>query len=144
MTRLREQGFLVLEILIAGLILTASIAASMYLFRMGYTYLEKVNLSNVLSSKLVQTAGLLKTLDMEKQTGVEDMGDDVSLKWTARLLGKAQPTRGGGEFAVTSAHELLLYRVEFSLVYQGVSRDYQTNVFKYKPLYASGKNAVSP
>ena len=36
-----QRGFLVLEILIAGLILTASIAATMYLFRMGYEYLRE-------------------------------------------------------------------------------------------------------
>jgi hypothetical protein len=136
-----QQGFLVLEILIAGLILTASIAATMYLFRMGYDYLEKANRSNVLSSKLVQAAGLLKTLEMEKKSGVEDMGDDVNLKWAARLLGSSRPTKGGGEFAVTSIHELFLYRVDFSLVYQNTSRDYQINVFRYKPLYFPGTAA---
>jgi Tfp pilus assembly protein PilV len=45
----QPKGFLVLEILIAGLILTASIAATMYLFRVGTLYLEKVNQSNMLS-----------------------------------------------------------------------------------------------
>ena len=42
-----EKGFLVLEVLIAGLILTASIAASMYLFKMGFANLERANNSNV-------------------------------------------------------------------------------------------------
>lgn len=133
-----QQGFLVLEILIAGLILTASIATTMYLFRMGYDYLEKVNRSNVLSSKLLQASGLLRTLEMEKKSGVEDMGDDVTMKWEARLLGSAKPIKGGGEFAVTSIHELFLYRVDFSLVYQNTSKEYQINVFRYKPLYSTG------
>ena len=66
MKHARQLGFLVLEILIAGLILTASIAATMYLFRMGYNYLDKANQINVLSSKLIQASGLLKTLEMEK------------------------------------------------------------------------------
>jgi len=141
MKKERERGFLVLEILIAGLILTASIAATMYLFRMGYNYLEKANRSNVLSSKLVQAAGLLKTLEMGGKSGVEDMGNGVTMKWTARLLGSSTPTKGGGEFAVTSIHQLFLYRVDFSLVYQDVIRDYHINVFRYKPLYSPGTAA---
>jgi len=138
MKHARQHGFLVLEILIAGLILTASIAATMYLFRMGYDYLEKANQINVLSSKLVQATGLLKALEMEKKSGVEDMGDDVTLKWQAQLLGSARPIKGGGEYALTSIHELFLYRVNFSLAYQNMSRDYQVNVFRHKPLYFPG------
>jgi len=138
MKRGHQKGFLVLEILIAGLILTASIAATMYLFRMGYDYLEKVNQSNVLSAKLLHASGLLRTLEMEKKSGVEDMGGDVTMKWEARLLGSAKPIKGGGEFAVTSIHELFIYRVDFSLAYQNTSREYQINVFKYKPLYSTG------
>jgi len=131
-----QRGFLVLEILIAGLILTASIAATMYLFRMGYEYLEKANQSNVLSSKLVQASGLLRTLDLEKKSGMEDIGDGVTLKWEANLLGSSKPTRGEGEFVVTSIHELFLYKVKFSLAYQNAGREYQINVFRFKPLYS--------
>jgi hypothetical protein len=138
MKHARQHGFLVLEILIAGLILTASIAATMYLFRMGYDYLEKANQINVLSSKLIQASGLLKALEMEKKSGVEDMGDDVTLKWEAQLLGSGRPIKGGGEFAVVSIYELFLYKVNFSLAYENTSRDYQINVFRYKPLYVPG------
>jgi hypothetical protein len=141
MKHLHQKGFLVLEILIAGLILTASIAATMYLFRMGYEYLEKVNQSNVLSSKLLQAGGLLRTLEMENKSGVEEMGDDVTMKWEARLLGSARPIKGVDEFAVMSYHVLILYRVNFSLAYQNTSRDYQVNVFRYKPLSAPGTEA---
>jgi hypothetical protein len=63
------------------------------------------------------------------------------MKWTARLLGSSTPTKGGGEFAVTSIHQLFLYRVDFSLVYQDVIRDYHINVFRYKPLYLPGTAA---
>ncbi|MGA3209236.1 MAG: hypothetical protein ABSE05_15625 [Syntrophales bacterium] len=133
----RQRGFLVLEILIAGLILTASIAATMYLFRMGYEYLERANQSNVLSSKLIETVGLLKTLELEKQSGVEDMGDGVNLKWGAQLLGLSRPMIGDPEFRQPSLHELRLYRVDFVLDYQGVTRSYQVSVFRYKPLSAA-------
>lgn len=134
----RQHGFLVLEILIAGLILTASIAATMYLFRMGYDYLDKANQINVLSSKLMQASGLLKALEMEKKSGVEDMGDDVTLKWEAQLLGSRRPIKGGGESAMASFYELFLYKVNFSLAYQNTNRDYQVNVFRYKQLSSPG------
>ena len=106
----------------------------MYLFRMGFDYLERVNQSNVLSSKLTQAAGLIRTLDLQKNSGEEDLGDDVTLKWKSQLLGSSRPIKGEGEFTTQSLHELLLYRVFFSLDYKGVIREYQVNVFKYKPL----------
>ena len=43
MKKEKSRGFLVLEVLIAGLILTASIASAMYLFRMGFDHMERVN-----------------------------------------------------------------------------------------------------
>jgi len=132
----RQQGFIVLDILIAGLILTSSIAATMYLFRMGFDYLERANQSNVLSSKLTQAAGLIRTLDLQKNSGEEDLGDDVTLKWKSQLLGFSKPIKGEGEMTIQSIHELLLYRVDFSLQYKGNIREYQINVFRYKPLYS--------
>ena len=133
----RQQGFIVLDILIAGLILTSSIAATMYLFRMGFDYLERANQSNVLSSKLTQAAGLIRTLDLQKNSGEEDLGDDVTLKWKSQLLGDSKPIiMGEGEIPTQSTYELLLYRVDFSLQYKGNIREYQINVLRYKPLYS--------
>jgi hypothetical protein len=132
----RTQGFIVLDVLIAALILTSSIAATMYLFRMGFDYLERANQSNVLSSKLTQAAGLIRTLDLQKNSGEEDLGDDVTLKWKSQLLGFSKPIKGEGEMTIQSIHELLLYRVDFSLQYKGNIREYQINVFRYKPLYS--------
>jgi hypothetical protein len=134
MIKSRQKGFLVLEILIAGVILTASIAATMYMFRMGYDYIAKAEQSNIFSSKLVQAVGLLKTLDLEKKSGVEDMGNDVTLTWECRLLGAAKPARGRGEYLDASMHEIFLYRMEFSLTYRNTSKEYQINVFRYKSL----------
>ena len=138
----QRKGFIVLEILIAGLILTASIAATMYLFRMGFDYLERANQSNLLSSKLTQATGLIRTLDMQKSSGEEDIGESVTLKWEARLLSASRPTKGWAkfsEFSIQSIHELLLYRVHFSLNYKGNVREYQLNVFRYKPLQLPGE-----
>jgi hypothetical protein len=137
MNRRRERGFLVLEILIAGLILTASIAATMYLFRLGYGYLEKTRQSNILSAKLIQAHGLIKTLSLERKSGTEEMGGGVTLKWEAKLLNSSIPTFGEGEFVVRSQHELFIYQVDFTAQYQDLSRDYRINVFRFKPLQSS-------
>ncbi|MBP1713304.1 MAG: putative rane protein [Deltaproteobacteria bacterium] len=104
----RGKGFIVIEILIAGLILTSSIAATMYLFRMGFEYLERANQSNVLASKLTQATG-------------------------------SRPNRGDAELPAPSLHEMYLYRVDFSLHYKGMYREYQIHVFRFKPLLSSGE-----
>ena len=135
----QKQGFIVLDILIAGLILTSSIAATMYLFRMGFDYLERANQSNLLSSKLPQATGLIRTLDMQKSSGEEDIGEGVTLKWEARLLGSSKPIKGEGEMTMQSIHELFLYRMNFRLNYKEIVREYQVNVFRYKPLYSPGE-----
>jgi len=132
----RQKGFIVVEILIAGLILTSSIAATMYLFRMGFDYLERASQSNVLSSKLTQAAGLIRTVDFQKDSGEEDLGDDVTLKWKSQLLVSSKPIKGEGEMTIQSAYELLLYRVDFSLQYKENIREYHINVFRYKPLFS--------
>lgn len=136
MTLKREKGFLVLEILIAGLILTAGIATTMYLFRIGYTYLEQARKSNILSSKLIQTTGLFKTLELNQKSGTEDLGDGVKLRWDAKLLETSRPVQAHGDVPVPSLHELYLYEVDFSLSYQDVKRDYRVNVFRYKSLFS--------
>jgi hypothetical protein len=130
----RERGFLVLEILIAGLILTAGIAATMYLFRMGYVYLDKAWQSNILSSKLIQTTGLFKTMELNQKSGTENLGDAVTLQWEAKLLETSRPAKTDGEYPIPSLHELYLYRVDFTLNYQDVKRDYHVNVLRYKAL----------
>ena len=139
MRNYQKKGFIVIEIMIAGLILTASIAATMYLFRMGFDYLERANRSNMLSSKLTQATGLIRTLDIQKKSGEEDLGEGVTLKWESQLLGSSRPVKGQGDSSVPSAHELLLYRVLFSLNYQGIIQEYRVNVFRYKPLLAPGE-----
>jgi hypothetical protein len=134
----QKEGFIVVDIMIAGLILTASIAATMYLFRMGFDYLERANQSNMLSSKLTQATGLIRTLEMEKKSGEEDLGEGVTLKWEAQLLDSSRPVKRLADVSVPSMHELLLYRVLFSLNYKGIVQEYKVNVFRYKPLSIRG------
>lgn len=141
----KARGFLVLEILIAGLILTSGIAATMYLFRMGFEHLERAKVSNTLSQKLVQATGLIHTLDLDRKTGSEDMGDGVSLQWKAGLLSVVQPIAADTKGLTASLYELSLYQVNFSLTFQGVSRDYSIHVFRYRARGATGETpAKSP
>lgn len=128
------RGFIVIDILISALILTSSIAATMYLFRMGFVHLERANQSNLLSSKLIQATGLLKFLDMEEETGEENLGEGITMRWKAQLLRASRPVKGEGTFSIPPLHELLLYRVEFKLIYREIEREYQVNVLRHKPL----------
>lgn len=130
----KEGGFLVLEILIAGLILTASIAATMYLFRVGAESLSRVNNSNLISSKLPQAVSLIKGLDLGQKEGSEDMGDGIILDWRAGLVEKSRPQVRSEEGYMPGIHELSLYRVDFSIGNIDLKREYGINVFGYKAL----------
>lgn len=135
----KSGGFLVLEILIAGLILTAGIAATMYLFRMGFEHLEKARISNTLSAKLVQATGLIRSLDLEKVSGTEEMGEGVTLKWNAGVLSSMMPVSADKREVSSLLYHLLLYQVEFTLSAQGVSRDYSMHVLRYKALQTTNE-----
>jgi hypothetical protein len=136
-----SRGFLVLEVLIAGLILTASIASAMYLFRMGFDHMERVNRVNLLSAKLLQAGSLLKIIELEKQSGTEELGDGVIMKWRARLqasdkqIEKGNVSPGGVVVRQNYSHDLFLYRVDFLLDYKGSAREYSIHVFRSRSLY---------
>jgi hypothetical protein len=76
---------------------------------------------------------------MQKKSGEEDLGEGVTLKWEARLLGSSRPIKGQAENITTSAHDLFLYRVLFSLNYRGIIQEYKVNVFRYKPISRLGE-----
>ena len=141
MKKEKSRGFLVLEVLIAGLILTASIASAMYLFRMGFDHMERVNKVNLLSAKLLQAGSLLKIVELERHSGTEDLGDGVIMKWESHLVARNNQTGPGtnsfGGVAVKRnfSHDLFLYRVDFLLEFKGSMREYYINVFRSRPLY---------
>lgn len=134
-----QSGFLLLEVLIAGLILTASVASAMYMFRSGFENLERAERANLLSAKLLQAGSYLKIVELEKLSGAGDLGDGVTIKWTSRLLARPRGERytissqGKGFERMSYLHDLFLYRVDFSLDYQGAARDYCINVFRSRP-----------
>jgi len=126
------KGFLVLEMLVAGLILTASIAAAMYLFRIGAQNLERVENSNLISAKLPQVMSLLRGLDLAKPGGVEVLGDGVVLRWESALVDHVVPGQPEAR-GVLLAQEIGLYRVDFSVEYENrLKREYSIHVFRFK------------
>jgi hypothetical protein len=141
MKRVDSRGFLVLEVLIAGLILTASIASAMYLFRMGFAHMERVNYVNLLSAKLLQAGSLLKIIELERQAGMEEMGDGVIMKWKSHLLARNEPIGSGAtSFSGLSGkesplHDLFLYQVDFILELKGSVKEYHVHVFRSRPLF---------
>jgi hypothetical protein len=136
-----SRGFLVLEVLIAGLILTASIASAMYLFRIGFTNMERVNRVNLLSAKLLQAGNFFKIVEFERRAGTEDLGDGVIMKWKAQLIARNNTgasgtiSHGEGFVGENPFHELFLYKVDLMMEYQGLLREYQIHVFRFRPLF---------
>ena len=141
MKKEKSRGFLVLEVLIAGLILTASIASAMYLFRMGFDHMDRVNKVNLLSAKLLQAGSLLKIVELERHSGTEDLGDGVIMKWESHLVARNNQTGSGTNSSSGVAvkrnfsHDLFLYKVDFLLEFKGSMREYHINVFRSRPLY---------
>ncbi len=116
-----------MEVLVACLILTSAGAAGMYLFRTGFDHLDRASVSNVMSSKLPQAINVIRASDLSKKSGVEDMGDDVSLEWTSTVLDTVKPGTGAA-----SMYEMFLYRVHMTLKYRKKSREYDLNVFRHR------------
>jgi hypothetical protein len=140
MKRFRE-GSITLDVLIAGMVLTAGIAAGMYLFRLGFQYLERANAANTMALKISQVPALLRTLDLSKESGVEDLGEGVSLRWTSKLIAKSRPEKIA-ETKIPSIHELYLYEVTLNLEYKGTTRTYKIHVFRSKTLVSPEEMGV--
>ncbi|MEO5360322.1 MAG: hypothetical protein H7843_07715 [Nitrospirota bacterium] len=126
----REDGFLVIEILIAGLILTASIASTMYLFRIGFESLARVKGSNIISSKVPQAVNYLRAFAVKSAHGKGSLGDGVDISWDTELQRQGTPSI---LINAPTQYDIYLYRVDFKLTYDTLSRDYRIVLFKYKP-----------
>ncbi|KJR40402.1 hypothetical protein MCHI_003694 [Candidatus Magnetoovum chiemensis] len=131
-----DRGFLVIEILICGLILTSSIAATMYLFRVGYEALDKAEASNVIASKVPQAINILRSSDFKTAKSKIDLGDNTEMLWKAKNIGsdnfrKYTLTQGTNKF------DIYLYEIAFSISYKTIKKEYTLNVFKFDRKYNS-------
>jgi len=136
-----KKGSITIDVLIAGMILTAGIAASMYLFKLGFQYLEKANTVNIIALKVSQTPALLRTLDLSEESGIEDLGDGVTLEWTSKLIVKSKP-EGLAEVKIPSMYELYLYEVTLKFIYKDKIKTYKIHIFRSKQLVSSEKIGI--
>lgn len=131
----KTGGFLLLEMLISALILVGAVAASMYLFRAGFQYLEKIRENNLISSKVPQALSYIyKAADLDKGKGELLLGENVSLKWEATLIENILLQVPLPEVGNSTPYELYLYEVEFNLATPKLEKTYKTYVTKYKML----------
>ena len=129
---MNSKGFLLVELLIAGVIITSAIAASYYMVRNGLVYVDKIEKSNVIESKLPFVFNFLKSTDLTE--GVYTFSDGVNLKWKSILLQKSRPEINTEDITVASNFELYLYKVEFTIQYKDLDRTYSVFITKYKRL----------
>lgn len=134
-----SRGFLLLEILISALIIAGAVASAMYLFRLGFQFLEKLRVRNELNSKVPQAVSYLSSgASLEKGAGTLKLGEEVDLRWQAREVERVRPMINlEGEW-INATYEISLYAVNFTLtmVKTGDQKNYTLYVTKYKSLYS--------
>lgn len=136
-----SAGFLLLEVLIASLILSSSIAASFYLFRLGYIYLKRAEESNFLVSKLPQAISyLMNVAELEKEGGKLSLGKDSELVWRAIVEEKTKFDIQHPKERYNQPYELYLYKVNFTLRKgeREREREYQIKLLRFKMLEKKG------
>jgi len=148
-------GFLLIEVLISAMILTSGIAATMYLFRVGYESLERVRQSNLVSSKIPYAVNFLQTEGYASASGSLALGDGVVLTWRGRTADKKEPVSSNEnrpglplnpsesfsaplrDMGVTLRSSmpknftLFLYKMDFTVSYMNLHRDYKLEVVRH-------------
>ena len=124
-----EGGFLLIELLISAVILTASIAATMMIFRGGFQQLERADHSNGISAILPQIMNRLQRTDLNGKEGEEVLGSGIAFHWDARLESESRSGLFVHELA-RPIHEIFLYKVHVLLTNGDLSREYDVHIFK--------------
>lgn len=128
------RAFILIDMIISALILTSAVAATMYLFRIGFKELMKANTVNEISSKIPQAYGFLKTIDF-KQTpkGEQTLGENSKLTWNAKLIATAQIQNKTLFISNQNLpYKLYLYEVNFSISYKNYQKHFSTDIMQYK------------
>ncbi|MEN2985836.1 MAG: hypothetical protein ABDH16_04190 [Thermodesulfovibrionaceae bacterium] len=123
-----HKGFVLIEILISGVILASCIAASMYLFKVGYQHLGKADNVYLIHSKIPLAINLIKA--SEKREGTEELGDGVILKWNSELISKSIAS-GQIEQREVKFY-IYLYKVYFIIGNQDEQKSYEFYVVKHE------------
>lgn len=139
-TERRVGGFLLLEVLVSALIIAGAVASAMYLFRLGFQYMEKIRVQNELLSKVPQVVSYLShSANLEKGTGNLKLSDEIEVRWQAVEIDRLRPKFDFEGQLLDSNFEIYLYSVNFTVIMKnsGNSRNFQLYVTRYKTLYQS-------
>lgn len=123
-----DNGFILIEILISGIILASCIAAAMYLFKIGYENLGKADVIYLIHSKIPLAVNYIKA--SEKKEGSQDLGDGVKLQWKSEIIAKSigKGQRDGKEIPFN----IYLYRVNFIIKAKDEEKSYEAYILKYE------------
>lgn len=129
-----NKAFVLIEVLIAGLILSLCVGASMYLFSLGFQHLNRSSETQLLLSKLPLAITYLKTV--EDFEGERSLGDGVIMKWSIRPIHRS----------VTLGQDEQLREVRFVttlcravIVLKSPSREEQREIFLIRHKSLQGK-----
>lgn len=125
-----HKGFILIEILISGIILASCIAASMYLFKIGYQHLGKADNVYLIHSKIPVAINLIRA--SEKKEGIEDLGDGVSLRWKSELVAKS--IASGQKDQKEIKFYIYLYKVYFTVGNQTEQKNYEIYLLKHEKI----------
>jgi len=130
----KVTGFTLIEVLVASVILFASIATVSMIYRGAFISSEKANnhmvISGVLPATLANMRADIREQGNSNKTQLSDSGNtwSVDYKWTAKLIShKSAPKRfdtSTGEF-VTPKKKYKLWQVELVFEYKGLMKNYQ-------------------
>ncbi|MGB9766696.1 MAG: type II secretion system protein [Sulfurihydrogenibium sp.] len=126
---MNKKGFLLVEVLIAGVILSSAIAAGFFLVRNGLNYVDRVEKANYVSSLIPVVKNRLEILQPSQGTFKLDEQTVVTYRFTLEKKGRPQFFYEGTK--LESPFELYIYRVEFDISYKGYSRSYEFYTLRY-------------
>lgn len=122
------KGFILIEILISGVILASSIAAAMYLFRVGSQSLAKADSIYLIHSKIPIAINLIRASN--KNEGTEDLSDGISLKWKKELIAKSTATGQINQREIK--YYIYLYKVVFTIGNQVEQKTYEIYLLQHE------------
>lgn len=86
--------------------------------------------SNIISSKVPEAINYLRAFAINNAHGTVSLGDGVELSWDTELQRQGAPSI---LINTQTQYNIFLYKIEFRLTHDTLSRDYRIVLFKYKP-----------
>lgn len=131
----KHKGFVLVEILISGVIIVSSIAASLYLMRLGLNHIDKIETNNKISSVIpiiLNQFEIMTVDDLRSGKGSFNLDDDFRVTWESKVEFSKRPERDGFEGKFLSMYEYYLFNVNFELHYKDVIENKNIKILKYE------------